>query len=260
MIDQELLQSNIHTSMVHPNGERAQSIVDNMQLSQSNAAIARLSRYLAIRAKTDFRLDAFLHNGAIESVEMVFRGGGSGLWALSAHAQRLAQVAGLAGESPLFTADSTITGYDAVVGDFEYQARPFLLYKEGCLPVAMATHFVDVALEHAICVGIAEQGLTWNEWSDLKDGGRMVSIDAYLNDLNDYWANPALLGSAQQRINTWPLLVDRELIGESLETYSKLVELRGLTGEQSAVMSGGMRIVLGEGAVPTTKSSISMGA
>jgi len=128
-------------------------------------------------------------------------------WALIIHANALAMLAGLAAPNELNALPMMVgTNPDAPFGN-EAQIQP------GRLPMSIALNLLDAALEHAICLGMHEQGFTPDEWDELPDDHKLIPLEPYLADLSQNWITESMdQADHWAQVQNWPQLINRETL------------------------------------------------
>ena len=171
-----------------------------------------LSELLVARAK-EFGAEAFAIESEILDSAAALDPAGPLLWAMCIHAVALSQISAIAGygSNPLpFT-------------PVEDPSAPFNMNLElqpGSLSMVKAVLLMDSALEHCVCLGVRSYGYTPSQWADLPFHEKVIPVEGYLADLQQWTDAAENLGNRVTTALTFPRLTTRQDL-EQLMTPSQ---------------------------------------
>lgn len=87
----------------------------------------------------------------------------------------------------------------------------------GGLPLSFSSPYLYAALEHAVVLSLQDSDCTHDEWVELPDEMRVISIEMYVQDLGTHWIDARLdTGSVAEKVQNWPVLLDFALHKEAI--------------------------------------------
>lgn len=225
------------SNMVVTNGYR-QVELDPISTFESTIALGQVQKLLSSRAIEMGVLGIWTDEKRNDVVSgQAFHDHGNEMSMLALHAQTMMALSGISKDSSLFTAPWQAHGESYPMG-----VRPYIDTRDEAMPVSVAMLALDAAVEHAVCMGVASQGYTWQEWEerslDPDDRERDIAFEPYINDLEQSWAalirtqgDQLVLAEPGQLIENWPVLLDREKIQTDLEAFKKIIQRSGMSAE-----------------------------
>lgn len=244
------------SNMVVTNGHR-QVELDAISTFDSNYALNQVQKLLSSRAIDMGVLGIWTDDKRADVVKgEAFHDHGNEVGMLALHAQTLLALSGIEKESSIFVAP-----WQAHDDSYALGVRPYMDTREDAMPISLSVQALDAAVEHAVCMAVAAQGYTWEEWEarsfDPYAGERDISMEYFIYDFENNWANlmvpdannKLVLNDPAVVIANWPMLLDREKIRTDLDAYQKIVQRSGMA-DDGIVPSSVIRDVLAGAKTP----------
>lgn len=171
----------------------------------------RISRVLETRA-AEMGVFGFRVKNEVLDLEDSMDQEGPLTWALFMQASIISRMAGLPRCPFECVIDpETVFGCKGVITDDCNGAGPY------GFTLWVANLVLDSALEHAVVVGLKDLGCSREEWAQLPAELRVLSVEAYLDELGANWVGEHLeYGTTAEKVLGWPVLLDFQTYDESM--------------------------------------------